>query len=96
MKIAFVDVDDTLTEPASDEVSPERLAALRTLRDRGYEIVLFTARPPGGTWVAEFVRQRVPFLGVLQKPLADEGFIVVDDMCLGSYTSILDAARRAT
>jgi predicted HAD superfamily phosphohydrolase YqeG len=88
-KVAYVDVDNTIVEQGDDCVGPEDMQRLRQLKEAGYMIILFTARPchPAAAWIRNFIEQGVPFDSLMQKPLADE-FIVIDDCLAGGYQTI--------
>ena len=94
-RVAYVDVDNTIVEQGSNDVTPFRMGQLKALKAAGYMIILFTARPvhPQAQWIRDFVQQEVPFDHIMQKMLADS-FIVVDDCLDAGFTTMDEAVEH--
>lgn len=85
--VALVDVDNTLA--IGDEFIPGALEKVNDMVAKGYEIWLFTCRPPNGEWVGVLVNKGLRFHGIIHKPFSEQGYLWFDDKMISASTKLI-------
>ena len=87
--VYLLDVDGTICAPNSDVLFEGVADEVNRIYSQGHHVWLFTCRPSNPIWINALVKQGLRFDGIIQKPFAEDGYVLVDDKLIDARKKLL-------